>query len=276
MTRTMYDALFLPRPAPTIYDVAAGYLASPGISHAWSADDWRRALGGARFLLPIAGCWPPFGDADVDAANQRAQLDRFGFPGAITRALDVEHAVAAQAVPYVHSWARSVERESDVPMIYCSLTDAPLFAGLKLWSAHWTNVPHIEPGSVATQYASPPSTGFLDVDQSLLDESMPVYDTRPTPPNGGHFMPNALAVELIAHPSGRGYWEIGSDGSVFAYGAAKYHGGANTLPKLAAPITGGAAAPDGNGYWLIGADFGVFAYGSAAFYGNAAALPHPA
>lgn len=275
----MYDALFLPSPAPTAYDAAAGYIESPGISHHWSGDDWRRAIaGGARFLLPIAGCWPPFGDGRADALAQRARLDAFGFPRGCARALDVEHAVAAQAVDsgYVGGWAHTVSAGGDYPLVYSSATDAGRFGGMALWLAHWTNVPHQEPGAVATQYASPASNGSLNVDESLVADGVPLYDVRPEPPNGGKPVPGSRAVAIIAHPSGRGYWEVAADGAVFAYGAAKYHGGANTVPNLAAPITGGAAAPDGNGYWLVGADFGVFAYGSAGFYGSAATLPHPA
>jgi hypothetical protein len=78
------------------------------------------------------------------------------------------------------------------------------------------------------------------------------------------------AMQIVEHPSGRGYWIVDTAGAVFAYGAAKYHGGANTLndgrgPN--APIVSMAATPSGNGYWLLGADGGVFAYGDAAYYG---------
>jgi hypothetical protein len=73
-------------------------------------------------------------------------------------------------------------------------------------------------------------------------------------------------VGMAAHPDGDGYWLVGADGGVFAFGSASYHGGANTL-DLAAPIRGVTATSDGAGYWLVAADGGVFAFGSAQFAG---------
>ncbi|MGO9028255.1 MAG: hypothetical protein ACLQOZ_06470 [Acidimicrobiales bacterium] len=68
-----------------------------------------------------------------------------------------------------------------------------------------------------------------------------------------------------------GFWEVSTDGGVFAYGDAGFHG---SLPGIgaspAAPIVGMTRTPDGGGYWLVGADGGVFAFGNAPFYGSAA------
>src|SRR5215467_9922566 len=91
------------------------------------------------------------------------------------------------------------------------------------------------------------------------------------PPSPGPTPPPAKkggAVEIVTHPSGKGYWVVDSKGAVFAYGAAKYFGGANTTnggkgPN--APIVGMSCTPSGNGYWQLGQDGGVFAYGDAAF-----------
>ncbi|MGO9027873.1 MAG: neocarzinostatin apoprotein domain-containing protein [Acidimicrobiales bacterium] len=67
---------------------------------------------------------------------------------------------------------------------------------------------------------------------------------------------------------GKGYWLVASDGGIFAYGDAGFHGsaGGTTLDK---PIVGMAATPDGKGYWLVASDGGIFAYGDAGFYGSA-------
>jgi hypothetical protein len=66
---------------------------------------------------------------------------------------------------------------------------------------------------------------------------------------------------------GSGYWEVASDGGIFAFGDAAFYGstGAITLNK---PIVGMAATPDGKGYWLVASDGGIFAFGDAAFYGS--------
>ncbi|HEC09860.1 MAG TPA: hypothetical protein ENI86_09885 [Acidimicrobiales bacterium] len=87
--------------------------------------------------------------------------------------------------------------------------------------------------------------------------------------------PEGLGVDLVdvrTSSVGSGYWMFGSDGGVFAYGDAAFHGSAATLP-LREPIVGASPTSDGTGYWLVAADGGVFAYGDAAFHGSAATLP---
>jgi hypothetical protein len=42
---------------------------------------------------------------------------------------------------------------------------------------------------------------------------------------------------MAATPDGGGYWLVASDGGVFAYGDATFHGSAGALP-LSAPIVG--------------------------------------
>ncbi|HVX22089.1 MAG TPA: HtaA domain-containing protein [Acidimicrobiales bacterium] len=71
--------------------------------------------------------------------------------------------------------------------------------------------------------------------------------------------------------AGTGYYEVASDGGIFAYGDAAFYGstGAMTLNK---PIVGMAATPDGKGYWLVASDGGIFAYGDAAFYGSTGSM----
>lgn len=78
-------------------------------------------------------------------------------------------------------------------------------------------------------------------------------------------MPKGAQV-LCSTPSGAGYWIVGSDGGVFAYGDAVFYGGMGGQP-LAAPVVGMSCTPSGAGYWLVAQDGGVFAYGDAGFYG---------
>ena len=65
----------------------------------------------------------------------------------------------------------------------------------------------------------------------------------------------------------RGYWLVGSDGGVFAFGAAQYYGSTGAM-TLARPIVSQMATPDTTGYWLVGSDGGVFAFGDAGYYGS--------
>ena len=77
---------------------------------------------------------------------------------------------------------------------------------------------------------------------------------------------------MAATSTGNGYWIVASDGGIFSYGDAVFHGSAGSLP-LNKPIVGMAATPDGGGYWLVASDGGVFSYGDAVFHGSAGSLP---
>jgi hypothetical protein len=78
---------------------------------------------------------------------------------------------------------------------------------------------------------------------------------------------SAPIVGLGATPDAQGYWEVGADGNVYAFGDAGSYGSlAGTA--LNKPIVGMADTPDGKGYWLVGSDGGIFAYGDAQFFGS--------
>ena len=64
---------------------------------------------------------------------------------------------------------------------------------------------------------------------------------------------------------------MASDGGIFAFGDAAFHGSTGSL-HLNQPIVGMAATPDGGGYWLVASDGGIFAFGDAAFYGSTGSL----
>ena len=67
----------------------------------------------------------------------------------------------------------------------------------------------------------------------------------------------------------RGYWLVASDGGIFAFGDAGFHGSTGDI-HLNQPIVGMAATPDGQGYWLVASDGGIFTFGAAGFHGSAA------
>ncbi len=69
-----------------------------------------------------------------------------------------------------------------------------------------------------------------------------------------------------------GYWEVASDGGIFAFGTANFYGSMSGKP-LNKPIVGMAATPDGGGYWEVASDGGVFAFGDAQFYGSMSGKP---
>ena len=124
--------------------------------------------------------------------------------------------------------------------------------------------------------------------------------------------PNLPVVAVASTADGGGYWLVASDGGVFSYGDAAFHGstGGLTLARpivgmaadaatggywlvasdggvfafdapfdgsqggqpLNQPIVGMAATPDGGGYWLVASDGGIFSFGDAAFHGSTGSL----
>jgi hypothetical protein len=64
-----------------------------------------------------------------------------------------------------------------------------------------------------------------------------------------------------------GYWLVGSDGGIFSFGSAVFHGSMGGIP-LQRPVVGIVPTADLGGYWLDASDGGVFAFGDTRFYGS--------
>jgi hypothetical protein len=101
--------------------------------------------------------------------------------------------------------------------------------------------------------------------------------------------PTTIPVTGFAStPDGRGYWMVGTDGSVYAFGDAPFFASLATFGIVPPPVTitgytrpstvdvsiplstvsGMARSPDGGGYWLTSLDGGVFGFGDAPFFGS--------
>ena len=74
---------------------------------------------------------------------------------------------------------------------------------------------------------------------------------------------------MAATPTGRGYWLVASDGGIFNFGDATFHGSTGGI-RLVAPIVAMVARSTGRGYLLAAADGGVFTFGDAQYAGSAA------
>jgi hypothetical protein len=68
-------------------------------------------------------------------------------------------------------------------------------------------------------------------------------------------------------PAARGYWLVGSDGGIFSFGAAGFHGSMGSTP-LQRPVVGITPSPSRTGYWLVASDGGIFAFGDSSYYGS--------
>ena len=78
---------------------------------------------------------------------------------------------------------------------------------------------------------------------------------------------NKPIVGMTPTSDGAGYWLVASDGGIFNYGDAGFHGSAGSI-HLNQPIVGMSVSTDGQGYTLVATDGGVFSYGDAEFYGS--------
>ncbi len=78
---------------------------------------------------------------------------------------------------------------------------------------------------------------------------------------------NAPVAGMASTPDGEGYWLVASDGGIFSFGNAGYHGSMGNR-HLNAPIVGMATTPDGEGYWLVASDGGIFSFGNAGYHGS--------
>jgi len=73
-----------------------------------------------------------------------------------------------------------------------------------------------------------------------------------------------------------GYWLVGSDGGIFSFGSAAFHGSMGGI-TLQRPVVGIVPTADRGGYWLDASDGGVFSFGDTQFYGSIPGLGlHPA
>lgn len=203
------------------------------------------------------------------SSSERVQVTVFG--AAYVQVCDCESGDLSPVE--AASWAVGELWYSRRPTIYCNLSTWPyVIQALKLhgvnqsmidwWIADPTGVPHLVPGSVATQdrWHSLGQTGPLNVDLSTTNgiwpaTITPVASTAPRP----------ATVAIIDCPTG-GYWEIGADGGVFAWGCAFY--GSLGGQKLSAPITSGCATASGKGYRLAGADGAIYCFGDASYLGG--------
>ncbi|MCU1429262.1 MAG: hypothetical protein JWL83_3262 [Actinomycetia bacterium] len=99
-----------------------------------------------------------------------------------------------------------------------------------------------------------------------LDTNASVFGFGTAASRGSPASLRAPITAMEATPDGRGYWLVGTDGGIFAFGNAPYLGSTGNL-VLRQPVVDMASTPKADGYWLVASDGGVFAFGKARFDG---------
>lgn len=116
-----------------------------------------------------------------------------------------------------------------------------------------------------TPSGTPPAVPISSADGTST--SPPVTSTSPTTTTGAAPAPETVTTAPAPGQGQHGYWLVGRDGGLFAFGTAKFHGSTGNL-QLQRPITGIAPTADDGGYWLVATDGGVFAFGDASYVGS--------
>ena len=96
--------------------------------------------------------------------------------------------------------------------------------------------------------------------------SLPGLGFSPAGSSGAHPLA-APIVAMVPSTDGAGYFMVGADGGVFAFGDARFVGSCPGIGGCAGPAV--AVMPDatGDGYWLVTATGNVYAFGDARYLG---------
>ena len=93
-----------------------------------------------------------------------------------------------------------------------------------------------------------------------------VVTTSASPADGAATASRVPDPAVVAAATADGYWLVGADGGVFAFGGAPFLGSAaGTSHHRVVDI---APTRTGRGYWLAASDGGVFSFGDARFFGS--------
>jgi IPT/TIG domain len=124
-----------------------------------------------------------------------------------------------------------------------------------------------------------------NADTFTYTKTAPPPPPPPPPPRSGYWMLGAdghvyafgnainygsaatFAVAIAARRDGTGYWIVDTEGTVNSFGAATYHGGRPPL-QPGEQVSTISPTPSGNGYWLFTNRGRAFPYGDAHSYGD--------
>jgi hypothetical protein len=143
------------------------------------------------------------------------------------------------------------------------------------------------------------NTGKLLVDQYLYPPLIPAGDypmsrarffysstsiTTAQVIYGTNGLPNSkFRILRIEGSLAGGYWLVGTDGGIFAYGPAHFQGSIDSIGLTITPgvypsegVTGISRSHTGDGYWLVTDTGAVYSFGDAQYHGGASLSDPPA
>ena len=86
---------------------------------------------------------------------------------------------------------------------------------------------------------------------------------------------NAPIIGMVSSADGAGYFMVGGDGGVFAFGDAKYFGSCPGIGGCSGTAVSVMPDATGQGYWLVTATGAVYAFGDAPYDGSVINSPAP-
>jgi ribosomal protein L24E len=136
----------------------------------------------------------------------------------------------------------------------------PLCSATRTDYSNKTHRVSIDPGCIGR----PESMTYGPLMSYKSDVNTPDSQVVTDAPDNGAFSAALVRPKL-------GYWLVGRDGGIFAFGDAPFSGSTGNL-HLNQPIVGMASNPAGTGYWFVAADGGIFAFGDAKFFGSTGSM----
>jgi hypothetical protein len=87
---------------------------------------------------------------------------------------------------------------------------------------------------------------------------------------------NGPIVGMVPSSDGKGYFLVGADGGIFAFGDAKFEGSCDSIGGCSSGIASVVTDATGNGYWVVTNTGTVYAFGDASNYGSVTAEQYQA
>jgi len=232
-----------------------------GTPYAEVPGDYQYLLAGGRWVSPAAS-----GQSAAELAAQSADVMPADYDGAYAGQVDVAALASGELVMVYLLPGPLLDAAGGVDVAAVRTADSPAgpWSAPALFEMPWAGwgndyqlVVHPEisgGGPLVLSYVAVSDRAGL-IDRQVEFMSLPA---SALPPPGAEPPPS--------------YRMVASDGGIFAFGDAGFHGSMGGRP-LNAPIVGMAATPDGGGYWEVASDGGIFAFGDARFDGSMGGQP---